>query len=216
MAPPSPRRVKGVRSYDTSRRQERARQSRDRVVRVAEQQFLAGGYAATSVTAIAEAADVSVDTIYKTFGGKPGLIRAIFARALEGEGPIPAELRSDQLQLEEADPRKIIAGWGQFVSEIAPRGAPIVLLIRSAAATNPELQALLDEIDAGRRQRMTANARRLHKAGHLRAGISVAAAADVLWVYSSPELYELLVLRRGMSIQRYGRFVADAMIAALL
>ena len=42
------------------------------------------------------------------------------------------------------------------------------------------------------------------------------AATDVLWTYSSPELYELLVLRRGWSVERYGRFIADAMIAALL
>jgi hypothetical protein len=41
-------------------------------------------------------------------------------------------------------------------------------------------------------------------------------AADILWTYSSPELYELLVLRRGWSAERYGRYVADAMINALL
>jgi hypothetical protein len=38
----------------------------------------------------------------------------------------------------------------------------------------------------------------------------------VLWTYSSPELYELLVIRRGWSVERYGRFIADSMIAALL
>lgn len=38
----------------------------------------------------------------------------------------------------------------------------------------------------------------------------------MLWSYSSPELYELLVLRRGWPPDRYGRFVADGMIAALL
>lgn len=38
---------------------------------------------------------------------------------------------------------------------------------------------------------------------------------DVLWTHSSAELYELLV-RRGWTPERYGRFVADAMIAAIL
>jgi AcrR family transcriptional regulator len=159
---------------------------------------------------------VSVDSIYKTFGGKPGLIREIFERALEGEGAVPAEERSDLLQAEEPDARKIIAAWGRFVVELSPRGAPIVLLVRNAAATDPELVVLLQEIDAARLRRMTDNARRLHRAGHLRPGITVRAAADVLWTYSAPELYELLVLRRGMPLRRYGRFVADAMVAALL
>jgi AcrR family transcriptional regulator len=213
---PSPRHVKRSRSYDSTRRQEQARQTRERIVRTAEKQFLEGGYAATSVAAIAAEADVSVDSIYKTFGGKPGLIRAIFQRALEGVGPVPAETRSDRLQVEEPDPRKIIAGWGKLVTEVSPRGSPIVLLVRSAAATDPELVALLEEIDESRMRRMTANARRLHRAGHLRPGLTVRAAADVLWTYSSPELYDLLVLRRGMSLPRFGRFVADATAAALL
>lgn len=213
---PSAKPVKTARRYDSTRRQEQARRTRERIVRAAEAQFLEGGYSATSVAAIAAAAEVSVDSIYKAYGGKPGLIRAIFERALEGEGPVPAERRSDRLQAEESDPRKIIEGWGRFVTEIAPRGSPIVLLIRSAAATDPELVALLEEIDASRIRRMTTNARRLHRAGHLRPGLTVRAAADVLWTYSSPELYDLLVLRRGMSLPRYGRFVADAMAAALL
>jgi hypothetical protein len=38
----------------------------------------------------------------------------------------------------------------------------------------------------------------------------------VLWTYTSPELYELLVVRRGMPLEDYGHFVAEAMTAALL
>jgi len=213
---PSSTRVKTPRRYDSTRRQERARQTRERIVLSAERRFLDAGYSAMSVAAIAADAAVSVDLIYKTFGGKPGLVRAIFQRALEGAGPVPAELRSDRLQAEESDPRRIIEGWGRFVTEISPRGTPIVLLVRSAAATDPELVALLEEIDTSRHRRMTTNARRLHRAGHLRPGMTVREAADVLWTYSSPELYDLLVLRRGMSLEHFGRFVADAMIAALL
>ena len=63
---------------------------------------------------------------------------------------------------------------------------------------------------------MTENATRLKAAGHLRSGLTVAEAADTLWTYSAPELYELLVIRRGMPLERFGDFVADAMIAALL
>src|SRR5438309_2275859 len=47
-------------------------------------------------------------------------------------------------------------------------------------------------------------------------GVTLAHAADVLWSFSSPELYELLVLRRGWTPKRYGRYIADAMIHALL
>lgn len=208
--------VKGKRPYDASRRREFARQNGDRIIEAAERRFLREGYRPTTIVSLAADAGVSVDTIYKSFGGKPGLIRAIHARALQGQRSMPAEQRSDEIQASEPDPRKILTAWGQLVTEIAPRAAPIYLLLRATATTDPELRALLEEIDAARLRRMTDNARRLHTAGHLRPGITVAQAADVLWTYSSADLYELLVLRRGMPLKQYGHFVANAMTAALL
>jgi AcrR family transcriptional regulator len=208
--------VKGKRSYDASLRRAQARRNHDRIVEMAERLLLRDGYGSTTISAIAEDAGVSVDTIYKSFGGKPGLIRAMSARALEGTGPVPAEQRSDELQARERDPRKLISRWGVFVTELAPLAAPIMLLVRDAAGSHPELRPLLEEVHADRLRRMTDNAQRLAAAGHLRPGITVADAANVLWTYSSLELYELLVLRRGMPLKTYGRFVADAMIAALL
>jgi hypothetical protein len=50
-------------------------------------------------------------------------------------------------------------------------------------------------------RRMTENARRLDEGGHLRKGMTVARAAEVLWTYSSPELYELLVVGRQKSLR---------------
>jgi len=41
-------------------------------------------------------------------------------------------------------------------------------------------------------------------------------AADLLWACSSPELYDLLVHRRGWALTRYARFIVDVMIAGLL
>jgi AcrR family transcriptional regulator len=208
--------VNARRRYDTSGRRERARQTRGQIVSVAESLFLTNGYAATTVAAIAAAARVSVETIYKGFGGKPGLVRAIVERGLAGEGPVPAEQRSDHIRGTEPDPRRILAAWGAFTTEISPRVAPILALARDAATSDPEIAALLDEISAARLERMTVNARGLLAAGHLRPGITVEQAADILWTYSSPELYGLLVIRRGWPAERFGSFVGQALIAALL
>ena len=208
--------VKPTRSYDASGRREQARRTRLRILDSAERRLLRDGYAGATIAAIASDAGVSPDLIYKSFGGKPGLVRAIRDRALAGDQPRPAEERSDEIQASEPDPRAIIRAWGTFVAELAPRGAPILLLIRDAAVADPDVRRLRDELDADRLRRRTDNARRLRDAGHLRDDVTLAVAADVLWSYSSPELYELLVLRRGWSPLRYGRFVADAMIAALL
>jgi len=106
----------------------------------------------------------------RAFGGKPGLVRAIRVQALEGEGPVPAEQRSDAVHARETDGRKIIETWGALTAEVAPKVAPILLLMRAAAATEPEGKALLEEMDADRLRRMSHNARRLRDGGHLRRG----------------------------------------------
>jgi hypothetical protein len=37
-----------------------------------------------------------------------------------------------------------------------------------------------------------------------------------MWIYSSPELYGLLVITRGWTPARYGKFVGESLVAALL
>ncbi|HET6960174.1 MAG TPA: helix-turn-helix domain-containing protein [Vicinamibacterales bacterium] len=208
--------VKRTRRYDSARRQHAAQRRRAAVVEAARRLFLREGFSGTTIARIAEDAGVSEETVYKAFGNKIALVRAIRDQALAGAGPVHAERRSDRMQASEKDPRQIIQGWGVLTMEVAPRVAPVLLLVRDAAASDPELAGLQAEMDAARLTRMTHNARTLLEAGHLRRGITLAEATDVLWTYSSPELYDMLVIRRGWAVERYGRFIADAMIAALL
>jgi AcrR family transcriptional regulator len=204
------------RSYDSSLRREKAARTRDAIIDAAKARFLADGYGATTVANIAADVGVSDHTIYKSFRGKPGLIEAIRTRALEGDEPVPAEQRSDDIQSSEPDPRKILQAWGTLTAEVAPKVAPILLLIRDAVRIDAEVEGLHQELDADRLRRMTDNARRLQDNGHLRHGVTLTQAADVLWTYSSPELYELLVVRRKWPTDQYGHFVGQALIAALL
>jgi hypothetical protein len=91
-----------------------------------------------------------------------------------------------------------------------------MLLLRTAAQADPEAAALYDEIDDARLARMAENARFLARSGHLGAGVTEREARDVLWLCSSPELYELLIVRRRWSRARFSRFVAETMASALL
>src|SRR5581483_6756958 len=112
--------------------------------------FLADGYAATTVPAIAAAAGVSVETIYKSFGPKPGLVRALWAQGLGGTVAVPVEQRSDAVSA--TDAVELITGWGELLADVAPRAVPILLLIRSAASTDVEMAALLEETERQRRE----------------------------------------------------------------
>src|SRR4051794_28535108 len=117
------------RRYDRTGRQDQARQRQQAVLDAAESLFFELGYAATTVAGIAAASGVSPETVYKYFGGKTGLVRALRGRALQGLGDVPAEQRSDRLR-DLADPRAIVRGWAQLAAEVAPKVAPILLLVR--------------------------------------------------------------------------------------
>src|SRR3954447_3685903 len=116
-----------TRRYDSSGRRDKAARTREAIIDAALARFLAEGYGPTTVSAIAADVGVSDHTIYKSFGGKPGLVRAIRARALEGDGPVPAERRSDEIQSSEADARTILEAWGTLTAEVAPKVAPVLL-----------------------------------------------------------------------------------------
>ena len=208
--------VKSRRPYDATRRRETAEQTRDAILDVAEWRFLADGFAATTIAAIADEAGVSQASIYKSFGGKPGLVRALTDRGLRGEGPTAAEDRSDLLQATEPDPHQLMLGIGRLAAEVAPRVAPLQSLLIQAANADEEMARLWDQISAQRMTRMQHNAEALARRGFLREDISVRRAAETMWIYSSPELYQLLITQLGWTTEHFGAFIANALEAALL
>ena len=113
--------VKTRRRYDASRRREQAARTRDAILDVARAQFLEHGYGGTTVAGIATAAGISVETVYKAFGGKPGLVRALWQRGLAGTGPVPAPVRSDATSSTETDPVAVLRGWDNSPLRSPPR-----------------------------------------------------------------------------------------------
>ena len=204
------------RRYDASRRREQARLNREAIVVAARQRFLDDGFTATTIATIAADAGATADTIYKSFGGKAGLLRAMCEDALKGEGSIQAEQRSDAMQASEADPRRMLRGLGTLTTEVAPRIAPLLLLLSTAAEADSAMAQLRADFDAARMARMTQVVQILASKTQLRPGLSVEEAAEIMWAYSSPELYGLLVLTRGWRPERYGEFVGESLVDALL
>lgn len=210
--------VKTVRRYDSTRRREQARQTRSAVLEAARELFLERGYAETTMSSVAAAAGVSVETVYKTFGNKGRLVKAVFDVAIVGDDePVPM-LQRERVALirQEPDPRKKLVMYGEHLADAGPRAGRLQLLIRSAALTQPDARVVWEQMVEERLVGMNVFARHLYEEGHLRPGLSAAEAGDVLWTYNSVELFDLLVVQRGWDPKRYGRWIAEAMIAALL
>src|SRR5438105_2248242 len=82
--------VKPKRAYDGTRRREQAGRTRAATLDAGRRLFLEHGYANTTIAMVADAADVAVQTVYKAFSNKPGLVKAIVDVAIVGDDePIP-------------------------------------------------------------------------------------------------------------------------------
>ncbi|MGH9188087.1 MAG: TetR/AcrR family transcriptional regulator [Acidimicrobiales bacterium] len=210
--------VKRRRRYDATRRQAQAQENRRAVISAAHRLFLDGGFAATTMTAIAGAAGVSVQTVYKVFGTKAGVAKAVFDVAIAGDDEPLTMLERPSLAKvrDEPDPRQKFRLYGEFLAEVSPRHVPVQIVIRDAAASDPDALAVWADLQT---ERLTGNAmfaEHLQQLGALRRGISTSEARDVIWAYNSPEVFQLLVLDRGWPPERYGAWIADALTAALL
>ncbi|HEV7147785.1 MAG TPA: TetR family transcriptional regulator [Pedococcus sp.] len=205
--------VKG-RSYDATKRRAGAEARRLRAVTAARDRFLTEGYAATTVASVAADAQVSVDTIYKTFGGKLGLLEAAWWRALEGNTGPPAEERADAAALG-GDARSIIHTWATLSAEVAGETSQLFALIRALAVVDPAIDDLYQRIERSRSERMTHNARLLAATGALRPGLSVEQARDIMLAVSG-HLPEPLLDRAGWSSTAYVDLVDRLLRAALL
>lgn len=161
---------------------------------------------------IADAAGVSIETIYLSVGGKASLVRYLVETALAGaDEPVPPLEREGVSEIRaEADPRRKLEMFARMVHLLLERLAPIWRVVLEAEPRDAELRSLVVEL----RQRHVGSMRSviedLAHVERLRPEISNEMAADVLWAMNSPEFYRLLVAGRGWSGDRFESWLADA------
>lgn len=208
--------VNPPRRYDSTRRRDQAQRNRLAVLAAARERFLAHGYAATTIAELARDAGVSVETVYKGFGTKAGVLKALFDVSVAGDDEAVPMAQRDVIQrvLDAPEAAHKIELYVKHLAATMPRTAPVQLLARDGAASSADAAEVWKQIRDETLTAMTMFASDLARTGELK--VSATQARDVLWTYHAPELYELLVLERGWSARRYGNFVTRALCDALL
>ncbi len=204
--------VKKPRRYDASRRREAAQETRRAIVEAARRLFLERGYTGTTMAAIASAAGVSHETVYASFGPKPALFRHLVEIALSGtDRPVPGLERDYARQvLAETDPGRLFDIYARAMRLTQERLAPLFDVLSDGARTDPDLKALSDELSGRRVGHMRLLAAHLAEIGALRDGVSVEAAADVIWLMNSSEVFLLLVRDRHWDLDFFERWLAES------
>lgn len=207
------------RRYDNRRRLQQARAGQRRVLAAARELLVTHGYAATTMTGIAEAADVSVESVYKAFGSKAALVKRVYDVTLAGDdAPVPiAERPEVAVVFDEPDPRRKLDHFAALKRLLLERLGPLEGVLFAAARTgDPDLQQFAAIAAAERLAGAEQLAHHLQAVGALRPGLDVDRARDLVWALDSPEVHTLLVVERGWTLDDYQAWLAQALGDALL
>ena len=198
------------RTYRSPLRQEQAATTRQRICAVAARLFEAHGYGQTSIALIAREAGVSAQTVYDAFTNKRGLARAVLDRVTSGDD-VPRILATLPSV---GDPLAVVQITAQVTRRILERGASAVNAMRRA--DDQELVAEWRSWEQRRYQGQQLVIDALSALGALRPDRAAAEHLDVLWALSGRDLYDLLVVERGWSADRYEQWLTEALAHELL
>lgn len=211
--------VKPRRRYRSIRRAAQAAQTRRDIVSAAGVLFRERGYGVPTAD-IAARAGVVVETVYRIFGTKAGLFRAVIEALLAGgsrRAEVPVGQRAAIRLIHDApDARRQVAAYAGTQPGIHRRAGPLLRALRDARASDPELARLWGEMEDWRLDGQGQFVRMLADRNALRRGLGVDAAIDITWTVCSLAVYDLLVLGRGWSDERYETWLTDTLVFELL
>jgi len=137
-------------------------------------------------------------------------------RALGDDDPVPVAERPAMLAVrDEPDARRKIALFAAGLAQRQARSALVTILIRDGRHVDDSLAPVWAKVRDEGLAGMTALGRHLLETGQLRSGLGLAEVRDVLWNYLAIDHYERLVLSQGWPLERYGRWLAEAITSAL-
>ena len=206
------------------RRARKALATRHRMLDAAEARFVRDGYAATTIAAIAEEADVAVQTVYAVFGNKRALLSELLAVRVAGDDDaiprgFPARLQGrEQWQAieHEPDPRRQLSLLAALATQIGNRIGGLYQVLAGAAGSDPEIAELYRNQRHARYTDQQRLARSLGDKGALRAGLSETTATDIMWAIANPNTHYALVSERRWTPEAYEQWLAHTLTCALL
>jgi TetR/AcrR family transcriptional regulator of autoinduction and epiphytic fitness len=201
------------RTYDSSRRKEQARQTRRQIIEAARKLFIARGYSGATLESIAQEAGVAVETVYAVFGNKREILSRLIGVSVVGDDePVPLLQRQGPLALQqEKDQLRQIQLFAAAITEIMGRVAPLFEVMRAAAKTEPDIAELHQKILNERMTGMKVFVTALSSNGPLQDGLTLDDAAETVWALTSAEVYTLLVKDRGWEVEKYRKWLIDAL-----
>jgi AcrR family transcriptional regulator len=213
--------VAGVKRPDGEKapvtRRERARRTRERMIRAAQELLVEQGYAGTTMVDIAARANVAVQTLYFAFHTKPELLNACFEAAVLGDDPptAPPEQGWHRSMLDASTGPVALRHFAEGNSDIVRRIVGLDEVLRSAVH-EPEVLEVQERHEHLRRQGYRRLVEHLDQRFGLLPALDRDKAADLLLDFGGPSHYRNLVNDCGWRHEHYVDWLAGTLVQLLL
>ncbi len=176
-------------------RRERARATQRRIIQAAFDLFCERGYGGTTMADIAERAQVAVQTVYFTFHAKATILSRAYDFAVMGpdEPLIPTEQPWYRAMVAEPNLTDALRHLVLGVGEITRRLAPLYIVARGAAVSDPDVAEVVARHESWRVDGYRDMLEILCAKRPLGPGVSMERATQLLLLYVGMDVYHFLV-----------------------
>src|SRR5687768_12118060 len=200
------------RRYTSEVRTQSAQETRRRVLAAAAILFARNGIDRVTIDEIGRRAKVASSTVYATYKSKDGILRAIMEESLFG----PQFQDAQKLLAGVTDPVALIELTSRVSRAIYESESSDLGLLRRASGFSPALRKMEEEFERLRYDNQAARLKLLFASGKARPGLSLAEARRILWMYTSRDVYRMLVHDGGWTADRYQQWLAQTLVEALV
>ena len=200
------------RPYVSDIRTQAADATKARVLHVSKTLFAARGIDRVTIAQIARKAKVSVSTVFALYKSKEGILRELMKSALFGQRFQTAITRLKG----ETDPMRLIALTANIARVIYEAESSELGLIRGVSAFSPALSKLEREFETLRFDMQKERVELLFEQRKQTKGLTLEEARRILWMYTSRDVYRLLVHEAGWTPDRYEEWLSDTLLHALV
>lgn len=198
-------------------REQQARRTRERILQAARKTFREQGYGVSTLADVARAAGVAEPTVRAVFKTKPNLVEHLLRLAVRGS--------DDELQLQQReafqhvlasdDADTLLDRLADFAETVHRRSWDVLEIVRGAASSDPAIAELHQQRQRARHDNQRTIAVRLDELGALPNDVNIDTAADLLWLYTSTDIYRMLVIEQRWPPERYRGWFRSTIAASL-
>ncbi|MBS3904294.1 MAG: TetR/AcrR family transcriptional regulator [Simkania sp.] len=200
------------RTYTSDTRDEQAAKTRSLILKAAKKLFRTEGFDRVTISKLAEAAKVSMPTIYAIFKSKRGVLQSLIDEALPPEQF--TALVDDSMQ--ENSPKKRLSITAKLARQIYDAERELMDILRGASVVAPELKELEQEREKRRYERQGEYVKEMMKKKHLATWLTLEKARDILWALTGRDMYRMFVIEREWTPDEYEKHLAQLLVKSLL